>query len=129
MTTQQEIGHLSTLIQRVKDEETSLGYARKETLVNVAEFILSWPSRYSREEYEGGIKVLARYHLAHLANRLRPAKAWKLINAELAKSYKGRCARCGKALTNPVSLEFGHGPTCRKKLGISSKPSLTNRGR
>ena len=120
---QQETGHLSVLVQRVRDEETSLGYARKETLVNVAEFIVSWTGKYGRQEYSEAIKLLEGYHLSKLANVYHSFRSTcrRFIAAELAKSYKGRCARCGKPLSNPLSLEFGHGPTCRKKLGIGVK--------
>ena len=117
---QETTSHLSTLIQRVHDEELKLGYARKESLIDLAEFILSWPGKYCRLEYDEAIRVLAGYHLAHLANRLRPGKAWKLINVELAKPYTTRCRRCGKPLKNPISLAVGYGHVCRKKLGISA---------
>jgi len=115
-------GHLSTLIQRVRDDETQLGYATKEHLINLAEFILSWPGRYGRQEYSEAIKLLAHYHLAKLANIYHSFRStsWRLINAELVKQYVGRCRRCGLPISNTVSLETGHGPVCRRKLGISS---------
>jgi hypothetical protein len=124
MTTQQETAHLSTLISRVHEEENSLGYTRKESLIAIAELILS--GRYSKEEYSRAIQILAHYNLAKLANIHHSYRStcWRLINAELAKPYKGRCARCGKPLTNPISLEFGHGPICRQKLGISTRKEV-----
>lgn len=118
----QETSHLFVLVQRVLDDETRLGYATKEHLINVCEFILSWPGRYGWEEYSEAIKLLARYHLAKLANIYHSYRStcWRLINAELAKPYVGRCRRCGLAISNPVSLATGHGEVCRRKLGISS---------
>lgn len=47
--------------------------------------------------------------------------AMKVIKGEknLPDGYKiqheGMCARCGRALTDPVSIETGFGPTCRNK--------------
>lgn len=120
---QEQIGHLSTLIKRVHDEELSLGYVRKESLIDVAQYVLSWPSKYSQEEYSEAIRLLARYHLAKLAN-LSPRHrimTWRLINRELAKPYKARCRRCGLPISNPVSLATGHGPVCRRKLGVQPK--------
>lgn len=42
-----------------------------------------------------------------------------------------RCGRCGRALTNVVSVRVGYGPVCRAKLGmrgISPKKIRENRG-
>jgi hypothetical protein len=115
---QQETGHLSALLQRVRNDETGFGYASKEHLINIAEYILSWPGKYSKNEYVEAVKVLAGYHLAHLASRCR---GWKFVEAELAKPYRARCRRCGLPITNPASLATGHGPICRRKLGISPR--------
>ena len=30
--------------------------------------------------------------------------------------HLGQCAKCGKPLTDPVSIEYGLGPTCRKRV-------------
>ncbi|MGA2767977.1 MAG: DUF6011 domain-containing protein [Candidatus Bathyarchaeia archaeon] len=116
-------GHLSVLVQRVHDDETRLGYASKEHLIDVCEFILSWPGRYGRVEYSEAIKLLAHYRLAKLANVYHSYRGTcrRLIEAERAKPYFGRCRRCGKTISNPISLAFGHGPICRKKLGIHEK--------
>jgi len=117
-----EPGHLSVLVQRVRDDEIRLGYSTKEHLIDVCEFILSWPGRYGREEYSEAIKILTYYHLAKLANiHSYRSTRWRLINAELAKPYVGRCRRCGLQISNPVSLATGHGKVCRKKLGIINK--------
>ena len=110
---QQETGHLSTLLQRVRDDETGFGYASKEHLITIAEYILSWPGKYSKNEYDEAIRILAKYHLAKLAARRH---GWKLIEKELARPYKARCRRCGLPISNAISLQTGHGPTCRKRL-------------
>jgi len=113
--------HLSTLIKRVKEDEQQFGYARREHLINIAEYILS-SHDYTPIEYQNAIAVLAHYHLAQLAN-IYPKyrkQSWKLIQIELEKKYKASCHRCGLPITNETSLRFGHGPVCRKKLGIKA---------
>jgi hypothetical protein len=118
---QQETTHLSVLLRRVRDDETGFGYASKEHLVNIAECILSWPGKYSKNEYDEAVRILAKYHLAKLAARRH---GQKLIEKELARPYKARCRRCGLPITNPASLAAGHGPVCRRKLGIQAyRPS------
>jgi hypothetical protein len=117
--------HLLTLITRVKEDEEKFGFAVKEDLIDIAQYLLSWRGKFSGQEYSEAIKTLAKYHLAKLAN-LSPRRrimTWRLINRELAKPYKARCRRCGLPLSNPVSLEAGHGPVCRRKLGITKKPA------
>jgi hypothetical protein len=106
---------LSDLIQRVHDDETR-NYATKEHLVDLAAFILTWPGKYTREEYDQAIQILASYHLGHLPTQRH---GWKLIEKELARPYQARCQRCGLLISNTVSLQTGHGPVCRRKLGIS----------
>jgi hypothetical protein len=32
--------------------------------------------------------------------------------------HLGACGKCGRALTDPVSIEAGIGPECRKQLGL-----------
>lgn len=32
--------------------------------------------------------------------------------------HEGRCGRCGRTLTEPVSIDSGYGPECRQMLGI-----------
>jgi hypothetical protein len=106
--------HLSTLISQVKSDEESLGYVYKERLISMAEYILSYPRKYYKAEYDEAIKVLAKYHLAHLAERRH---GWKFITAELAKVYVARCKRCGRPISSKVSLATGYGHVCRRKLG------------
>ena len=38
---------------------------------------------------------------------------------------ESRCARCRLALTNPTSVEWFFGPTCRKRVGIVATNSKT----
>ena len=111
-----EQGHLTTLLQRVYEDEAVFNHVRKEHLVNLAEYILSWPSKFSKNEYGEAIKVLATYHLAPLAGRRH---GWKLIQKELEKPYRARCRRCGLPISNRVSLTTGYGHVCRRKLGIT----------
>jgi hypothetical protein len=108
--------HLSTLINRVKEDEQQFNYATKDHLVNLAEYILSWPGKYSKNEYDEAIKILAKYHLAHLASRKH---GWKLIAKEISRPYERRCARCGYPISSKISLATGYGAVCRRKLGIT----------
>jgi hypothetical protein len=32
--------------------------------------------------------------------------------------HEGTCGKCGRALTDPTSLECGIGPVCRKRMGV-----------
>ncbi|MGD0072127.1 MAG: DUF6011 domain-containing protein [Candidatus Bathyarchaeia archaeon] len=112
-----ESSHLSMLLDRVRGEEVSLGYARKESLIDIAEHMLSWNDSAKEEEREA-IALLAKYHLATLANK-HPKfikKSWVLIRQELAKPYEARCCRCGAVITAKKSLETGLGSVCRKKV-------------
>jgi hypothetical protein len=104
------------LLELVQAQEKGQGYVRKQTLIDLAKYILG--SRDWTPAHTEIIKILARYHLAKLANihpRYR-AKSWKLIATEEAKPYAARCRRCGLPMTNKISLTSGHGPICRKKL-------------
>lgn len=119
------LSHLSVLLQRVHDDEKSFGFVGKETLVNVAEYVVV-ARNYSQLEYDSALKILAKYHLAKLANRDARfrIRVWNLINGELAKKYVGRCRRCGLPISNPVSLADGHGRVCRRKLNELNKVGL-----
>jgi hypothetical protein len=113
---QQLISPAKFLLEVVHAQEKEQGCVRKETLIDLAKYILG--SRDWSPAHTEIIKVLARYHLAKLANihpRYR-AKSWKLIATEEAKPYVARCRRCGLPMTNKISLASGHGPICRKKL-------------
>ena len=37
------------------------------------------------------------------------------LNTSIEIFHDGRCGRCGRQLTDPVSVEYGLGPHCRKK--------------
>lgn len=43
---------------------------------------------------------------------------------ELPEGYNiqhaGRCGKCAKTLTDPISVEIGIGPECRKQMGIEA---------
>lgn len=117
----QEPSHLSILIERVKMDESSLGYTTKEHLINIAEYILSWPGKYGKSEYDQAIATLAKYHLALLASKRHGSKR---IEAELEKNYSARCGRCGLPISSKVSLAVGYGIICRRKLGMTSRKTL-----
>jgi len=85
----------------------------------VAEYIITNYAGYgySKEEYTAAIILLARYHMAPLADRVRGKR---LIAAECAKQYDARCMHCGAVITSRKSLETGLGVVCRKKLGVKA---------
>jgi hypothetical protein len=113
------------LLGRVKVEEAEFHGAKKETLCSVAKYILTHHD-YNREEYSKAIRILARYHLAKLADRRKPLRAHCLIKEELAKPYERRCARCGRPNSSKKSLETGYGRVCRKKKSASSQVKTQN---
>lgn len=54
-------------------------------------------------------------------------KAWRYfwagikadtVKPELEIRHEGRCARCGRELTTPESVDTGFGPECADRLGI-----------
>ena len=45
--------------------------------------------------------------------------AGKDLPAGYAIQHNGCCARCGKVLTDPQSIDRGIGPTCAKAMGIA----------
>ena len=109
------------LLELVHTQEREEGCARKQTLIDLAKCILSshdWSPAHTEI-----IKVLARYHLAKLANThpLYRKRSWNLIAAEETKTYVARCMRCGLPIWNKMSLAAGRGPVCRRKLGIETK--------
>jgi len=115
---QQLISPAKFLLELVHDQEKEQGCVRKQTLIDLAKYILG--SRDWTPAHTEIIQVLARYHLAKLANihPLHRRQSWKLIAAEEAKPYVARCMRCGLSIWNKTSVLAGHGPVCRRKLKI-----------
>lgn len=37
---------------------------------------------------------------------------------QLEVYHSGACGRCGRELTDPMSIQTGIGPTCREKMGV-----------
>lgn len=106
--------HLTVLINRVKEQEKSLGYVTKEPLINIAEYITFWPGKFTKEEYDEAVKLLAKYNLATLIRNR------KKIQKALEAKWIARCARCGRAIWSEESLRTGYGGICRRKLGIKT---------
>ncbi|MCW4048070.1 MAG: hypothetical protein NWE99_11020 [Candidatus Bathyarchaeota archaeon] len=115
------MSHLSTLIQRVRDDEAAFGYAEKEHLINLAEYIVTWRD-YSKLEEREAVAILAKYRLWKLADKYHRQKSLQLIQQELAKPWTRRCARCGLPISSEKSLRTGFGSVCRRKVcGEESK--------
>lgn len=116
--TQESPTKLLSLILSVKEDEQRFGYATKEHLIAVAEYIVHNYGKYTKEEYVNAIILLAKYHMAPLADRIRGKK---LIAQEKSKAYEARCSHCGAVISSRKSLETGLGSVCRKKLGVDAK--------
>lgn len=117
MTVQVEVPPLRAFINRVREDERAFGFARKDSLLGLAEGLVTVRG-FCWSDYREAIKILANYHLAKLANRCRPKRSLGLIELERAKPYVGRCQRCGRPIWTLESLSAGHGPVCRKKLAL-----------
>lgn len=111
---------LAQLVAAVEAQEQSLGYAKKDTLIAVAEFMATHMKgyHYTKEEGTTAIILLARYRMANLADRLR---GLKLIAKERAKAYVARCCNCGAVISSEASLKTGLGSVCRKRLGVKAQ--------
>lgn len=66
--------------------------------------VVVWKKHRENETLRESVKVL-----------LGSPQAAALAYAE----QSGCCARCGRTLTVPVSLNMGYGPECAKRLGVS----------
>jgi hypothetical protein len=72
------------------------------------------------------VKFEGSYPLRLLNRTL--ARVWANDNVAFEKHgyhvhHEGRCARCGKPLTVPESIETGFGPECSKILGLVASPN------
>jgi len=114
------MSHLTTLICRVIADEKAFGYAEKEHLINLAEYILSWHD-YSKQEEREAVALLAKYRLAKLANKHNKQRSLQLIQRELDASWQRRCARCGLTISSEKSLETGLGSVCRRKACVDAE--------
>jgi formylmethanofuran dehydrogenase subunit E len=111
---------LSMLLDRVRVEEVSLGYVRKESLINIAEYVVTHGFReISKEESIQVNIILAKYHLYKLTVSYRSMNLFN-IEKEREKPYQARCSRCGLPISSKKSLETGLGVVCRKKLGVKA---------
>lgn len=46
------------------------------------------------------------------------------VSPQLRVQHEGRCGRCGRTLTEPLSITTGLGPICREEMGIVDPPSV-----
>ena len=114
------MSHLSTLILRVLADEERFGYATKDNLINLAEYILSWRD-YTKEEEREAVALLAKYRLAKLADKYDRQRSLQLIQKELDASWTRRCSRCGLPISSEKSLETGYGSVCRRKACVAAE--------
>jgi len=91
---------LNELLSRLHEEE-KLGYVNKESLLQIAEYLVSRSLREinqdpnSRQAYE----VLIKYRTYKLIATNKHVAQFNL-DKERLKHYKTRCSRCGLAITN-----------------------------
>lgn len=77
--------------------------------------------------YTGNVTLTERSKVSFGDERLIVAewalgKVWNNVPVVGGSSIKhaGKCGCCGRKLTEPLSLEIGIGPECRKKLGMGT---------
>ena len=89
--------------------------------------LLTGPSNETDYEYLGFVKMPRRALIAgRKGNPNHPAFIaldWALANLDAGTMHEklefwheGRCARCARPLTDPVSIERGFGPECATKV-------------
>lgn len=106
------------------------GYGRQETAF--AAFVLTGPDNTSDYTYVGMVDTASGRVRLTAKSRFTPAcrayrvLAWALsaiwagrdLPPGYAIQHAGRCGRCGRMLSDPVSCSTGLGPECRHKMGL-----------
>lgn len=112
---------LISLILAIKQEEQQ-GRIKKQTLITMAEYMATHTQtfHYTKEEQAAALQILAKYHMAALADRM---KGKTRIQKEKAKAWEYRCSNCGAIITSEESKKTGLGSVCRKKLSAKTKTS------
>jgi Family of unknown function (DUF6011) len=110
---------LSELLDLVRIDEVFLQSVSKKTLLDLAEFILNKRWQYTTKEHKDAVEILAKYHIAFLADLSHPRCCREIIEKERAKPYERRCGRCGLIITAEKSVQTGYGSVCRRKVGAS----------
>lgn len=88
-------------------------HGKKEFYLGMAEglnFRLTQHSRFQKDS-DAAKGAMYLYKIA-TSGACLPNLAMKMI-------HNGRCAKCGRLLTDDTSMKLGFGPKCRKKLGIT----------
>lgn len=114
--------HLTTLIKRVRSVP---GKLKSEPLffnklINLAEY-LRYEKDYSDFEKRKAKALLKAYRLDFLLD----VESDVLFDMEIRrlevysdKGYSRTCIRCGRTLTNPLSIKRGYGPECYGKRKV-----------
>lgn len=109
------MSHLSTLIERVeRDRIQQNKLFFNERLMNLAEYIVYY-NDYSAEE-EKRAKELLREFDFDVELSLEGLERKHVELHGLVDMYSPICLRCGKTLSNPLSVKKGLGPVCRSKV-------------
>lgn len=104
------MSHLSTLIKRIdRADESSI----KWRLLNLAEYMVHYTD-YTKDESTKAVTILNEHDFnTELSHQGIERKYVEL--AGLSNFHSRTCLRCGRSLSNPISVRKGLGPVCRSK--------------
>lgn len=84
--------------------------------------VLNGPDNYSNYRYLGMLTPDGKFVATTATGNLRNAQSFKAFDwfwrhianlpANVKVYHEGKCARCGRRLTVPESIESGYGPEC-----------------
>ena len=82
--------------------------------MNVAEY-MTYYTDYTKEEADGASTLLSSHNFNIELTRKGIEKEYaKLTNSSI--THHRTCIRCGRGLSNPISMRRGLGPVCRTKV-------------
>ena len=105
------MSHLSTLIKRIdKTDESNI----KWCLMNLAEYMVYYTD-YTKDEATKAVAILNNHNFnTQLSYQGIEKKYVELVG--LPDLHSRSCLRCGRGLSNPISMRRGLGPVCRAKV-------------
>jgi hypothetical protein len=111
-------------------QEESTGKVSESTILNMV--LSAWTlKRHYPNSMPKAIKALFHEEVPELVRKYGCTKLyagvfWDTMEARLEETLKDlwdgghefRCARCGRAIWNPMSVRRGLGPICKDKVGV-----------
>lgn len=70
-----------------------------------------FPTRASKYKLESKAFEVLNWAMKHIFHNREVPEGYKI-------QHEGKCGKCGRRLTDPVSIETGLGPVCRTEKGI-----------